>query len=109
MMPAQQNKKEIKVKITVRPYEYYYEEIPQLKKTYERQVPADSNVGYLLVKLSVELGNSFQKNIFNPNTMSLIDNSIIFINGTAMQCLNGFETRLSDGDSITIGRTYTGG
>ncbi|MDF2615651.1 MAG: hypothetical protein K0Q47_306 [Sedimentibacter sp.] len=109
MIPAQQNKMEIKVKITVKPFECYYEEIPQLKKTYERLLPDDSTVGYLLVKLSVELGNSFQKTIFNPDTMSLIDNSIIFINGIAMQCLNGFETKLSDGDSIIIGRTYTSG
>lgn len=97
------------IKTIVKPYGYYSYVMPKLNKCLETEIPDGSTVGYLLIKLSEELGSSFKKDIFNPDTMSLIDNNIIFINDTAMQCLEGLNTKLSDGDSIIIGRTYTSG
>jgi len=79
------------------------------KKKIEINLYLGNTVRDLLIKLNDKLGDPFQKNVFDSETSSLIQNTIVFINGKALQTLNGLDTVLAQGDVVMIGRAYTSG
>ena len=99
----------ITVMVKIMPFEYYSEEVCTLQKNIEVNLPKNSSINYLFCKLSEDLGCFFSKSVFDKESTTLLHNTIIFVNGKALQNLEGWDTRLNKDDIIIIGRMYTGG
>lgn len=99
----------ITVRVKIMPFEYYSEEASSLQKIIEVSLPKNSSIKYLFCKLSEDFGCFFSKFVFDKESATLLHNTIIFVNGKALQNLDGWDTRLNEDDTIIIGRMYTGG
>ena len=97
------------MKVKILPFEYCTEENLTFKKDLKAVIPKGSTIQILLIQLSGELGYFFRKFVFNPDTLSIVQNTIVLVNGKVIQSLDGWNTELFDGDNVIIGRMYTGG
>ncbi len=68
-----------------------------------------ARIADLLVLLSDEYGESFKKAIYEPKASDVKPNYIITVNGYLLNQLKGLETKLKNGDRITILPIVSGG
>lgn len=83
--------------------------ITQNKREEEIQMKDDATITDLLVLLSRKYGEPFKKAIYEPRGTDVKPNYIITVNGYLLNQLKGLETRLKNGDNVTILPIVSGG
>lgn len=83
--------------------------ITQNKREEEIQMKDDATITDLLVLLSRKYGEPFKKAIYEPKGTDVKPNYIITVNGYLLNQLKGLETRLKNGDNVTILPIVSGG
>ena len=97
----------------------YLEVLPSLAETLgiegaseevisEREDEGDRSVRGLLNRLGARY-QRFGQLVFDINAQKLTGNVVIFFNGRALELVNGLETKLSDGDTLTFVPLIEGG
>jgi MoaD family protein len=75
----------------------------------ELEIHEDMTVGDLLDELIKKYGDTFKRQIFNPETGKLQSYVRILLNGRDIDFLNGLETKLSNGDVLALFPPIAGG
>lgn len=78
-------------------------------RTEEITVKNDSSVVDLLNTLTLKYGEPFKKAVYEPGLPDLKSNYIATVNGQLLNQLNGINTKLKDGDRLTIMPVVSGG
>lgn len=68
----------------------------------------DKSLRGLLIRLAARY-QCFGETVFDSNTQALTGKVLIFYNGRDIELLDGLETRLSDGDTLTFVPFIVGG
>jgi MoaD family protein len=63
----------------------------------------------LLVRLAEKHGEPFKKAVYHPADKDLQPHHILALNGLMVNLLNGLDTKLKDGDRVTVMPVVTGG
>ena len=63
----------------------------------------------LLMVLAEKHGTSFQKTVYEPNSVEMKPHYILSINGLLLNQLNGIDTELKDGDHVVFMPVVSGG
>lgn len=79
------------------------------KREEELDVEEDSTVADLLNLLAKRYGESFRKGVYEPKGTDVKPNYIITVNGYLLNQLNGIETKLKNGDHVTLLPIVSGG
>ena len=74
----------------------------------DQESEGGSSVRELLNRLGIR-HQRFAQIVFDINTQKLTGNVIIFFNGRDLELVDGLETRLSDGDTLTFVPFIEGG
>jgi len=74
----------------------------------EAGIAGDNTVRHLLGELAARYP-SFGQFVFDVRTQSLTENVIIFLNDRHIELVNGLETKLNDGDTLTLVPPIEGG
>ncbi len=74
----------------------------------DQESEGDSSVRELLKRLGAR-HQRFGRIVFDIDTQKLTGRVIIFFNGRDLELVNGLETRLSDGDTLTFVPLIEGG
>ena len=96
------------LKVTVE-YLGHIREISGNKREEEVEIKEDDSVAELLTVLSEKYGETFKKSIYEPNGTDIKSNFIATINGYLLNQLNGIQTKLKNGDHMTIMPIVSGG
>jgi MoaD family protein len=72
-------------------------------------IKADASVRDLLILLAEKHGEPFKKAVYHPEDKELQPHHILALNGLMVNLLNGLDTKLNDGDRVTIMPVVTGG
>jgi MoaD family protein len=75
----------------------------------EIAIKNDSSVVDLLNTLAQKYGEPFKKAVYEPGFPDLKSNYIATVNGQLLNQLNGINTKLKDGDHLTIMPIVSGG
>lgn len=75
----------------------------------EIEIHDKASVADLLVVLSEKYGDSFKKAIYESKGTDVKSNYIITVNGYLLNQLKGVETRLKNGDHVTLLPIVSGG
>jgi molybdopterin synthase sulfur carrier subunit len=75
----------------------------------EVEISEEASIADLLVVLSEKYGEPFKRAIYEKSGADVKANYIITVNGYLLNQLNGVETRLKNGDNITILPIVSGG
>jgi MoaD family protein len=75
----------------------------------EVEVKENASVADLLSALSSRHGPAFRKAIYEPQGEDVKPNYIVTVNGYLLNQLKGLETRLKNGDHVTILPIVSGG
>jgi MoaD family protein len=75
----------------------------------EVEVQEGASVSDLLTVLSERYGNPFKKAIYESKGADVKSNYIITVNGYLLNQLNGVETKLKQGDHVTLLPIVSGG
>jgi MoaD family protein len=73
------------------------------------EIKTDASVRDLLVLLAEKHGEPFKKAIYHPEDEELKPHHILALNGLMVNLLNGLDTKIKDGDRVTIMPVVTGG
>jgi len=79
------------------------------KREEEIETKEDATITDLLVHLSREYGEPFKKAIYEPKGTDVKPNYIITVNGYLLNQLKGLETKLKNGDHVTLLPIVSGG
>lgn len=74
----------------------------------DKEIDGDKSIIGLLNRLGAKY-QRFGKIVFDINTQKLTGKVGIFFNGRALEPVNGLETKLSDGDTLTFVPVIEGG
>ena len=74
----------------------------------DQEIEGNTSVRYLLNQLSVK-HQRFGQIVFDINAQELTGRVIIFFNGRALDLVNGLESKLSNGDTLTFVPLIEGG
>jgi MoaD family protein len=72
-------------------------------------IKTDASVRDLLVLLAEKHGEPFKKAVYHPEDKELQPHHILALNGLMVNLLNGLDTKLKDGDRVTVMPVVTGG
>jgi len=75
----------------------------------ELEIEENSSITDLLMILSEKYGAPFKKAVYEPKGLDVKSNYIITVNGYLLNQLNGVETKLRNGDHVTILPIVSGG
>ena len=75
----------------------------------EVEMEDDASIADLLRMLSGKYGEPFRKAVYEPHGKDVKSNYIITVNGYLLNQLNGVQTKLKNGDHITILPIVSGG
>ncbi len=75
----------------------------------EVEIGDELSIADLLTVLSEKYGEPFKKAVYEKSGTDIKSNYIITINGYLLNQLNGLETKLKDGDHITLLPIVSGG
>jgi len=75
----------------------------------EVEIGDELSIADLLTVLSEKYGEPFKKAVYEKSGTDVKSNYIITINGYLLNQLNGLETKLKDGDHITLLPIVSGG
>jgi MoaD family protein len=75
----------------------------------EVEIKEGSSLADLLMTLSEKYGDPFQKALYEPKGKDVKTNYIITVNGYLLNQLNGIETKLKNGDHVTLLPIVSGG
>jgi MoaD family protein len=73
------------------------------------ELEPEASVRYLLTLLAQKHGEPFMKAIYDPKDTTLKPYHIIAVNGLMINLLDSLDTRLKDGDRVTVMPVVTGG
>ena len=73
------------------------------------ELKTEASVRDLLALLAQKHGEQFKKAVYDPQDISLKPYHIIAIDGTMINLLSDLDTKLKDGDRVTIMPVVTGG
>lgn len=73
------------------------------------QLVPEASVKELLVLLCKKHGDSFRKAIYDPEEATLKPYHIVAVNGLMIDLLSGLDTKLKNGDRVSIMPVVTGG
>jgi MoaD family protein len=79
------------------------------KKQEEIEIQDNSSVRDLLMSLSKKYGDPFRKAVYEPGSPDLKTNFIATVNGFLLNQLQGVETKLKNGDRVTLMPVVSGG
>lgn len=79
------------------------------KREEEIEIKEDVTVTDLLMRLSEKYGEPFKKAIYEPKGTDVKSNYIVTVNGYLLNQLKGLETKLKDGDHMTLLPIVSGG
>jgi MoaD family protein len=79
------------------------------KREEEIETTENATVTDILTHLSKEYGEPFKKAIYEPKGADVKPNYIITVNGFLLNQLKGLETKLKNGDHVTILPIVSGG
>jgi len=79
------------------------------KREEELNVEEDFTIADLLNLLAKQYGESFRKAVYEPKSMEVKANYIITVNGYLLNQLNEIETKLKNGDHVTLLPIVSGG
>ena len=96
------------MRVTVE-YLGYIKQTLGLTQTENVELEADASVRDLLSHLSETHGEPFKKAIYDPKDAAMKPYHIIAVNGLMINLLNSLDTRLKDGDRVTVMPVVTGG
>ena len=74
----------------------------------DQEIEGGNSVRELLNRLGARY-QRFGQMVFDINTQKLTDRVAIFFNGRALELVNGLETKLKDGDTLTFVPFIEGG
>lgn len=74
----------------------------------DRETEGDNSVRALLNRLCARY-QRFGQIVFDINAQKLTGRVVIFFNGSALELVNGLESKLSDGDTLTFVPLIEGG
>ncbi|HVP27145.1 MAG TPA: MoaD/ThiS family protein [Candidatus Bathyarchaeia archaeon] len=78
-------------------------------KREEVETKEDATITDLLMHLAKEYGEPFKKAIYEPKSPDVKPNYIITVNGYLLNQLKGLETKLKNGDHVTLLPIVSGG
>jgi MoaD family protein len=96
----------LKVKVE---YLGHIKNITNNKREEEIETKEDATITDLLIRLSKEHGEPFKKAIYEPKGTDVKSNYIITVNGYLLNQLKGLETKLKNGDHVTLLPIVSGG
>jgi MoaD family protein len=73
------------------------------------EIKTDASVRDLLVLLAEKHGEPFKKAVYHPEDKDPKPHHILALNGLMVNLLNGLDTKLKDGDRVTVMPVVTGG
>ena len=79
------------------------------KRQEEIDVEKDASVADLLIKLSKKYGDPFKKAVYESGGKDVKSNFMATVNGYLLNQLQGVETRLRNGDHVTLMPVVSGG
>ena len=74
----------------------------------DKEIDGEKSVGNLLNRLCARYPR-FGQIVFDTDTQELTGKVIIFFNGRALELVNGLDSKLSDGDTLTFVPLIEGG
>jgi len=74
----------------------------------DQEIEGDKSVRYLLNRLCARY-QRFGQIVFDIDAQKLTGRVVIFLNGRALELVNGLESKLSDGDTLTFVPLIEGG
>ncbi len=96
------------MKVTVE-YLGYIKQTLNLTQAETTELKAEATARDLLVKLADKHGEPFKKAVYDPKDSVLKPYHILAINGLMITLLNGLDTKLKDGDRVSVMPVVTGG
>lgn len=75
----------------------------------QMEIENEATVGQLLLRLSEVYGERFSSRVLNPDKKTLTRGLKILVNGRDIDFLQGLETKLKDGDVVTLIPPVAGG
>jgi MoaD family protein len=79
------------------------------KREEEVEVKEKASIADLLMALSEKYGDPFKKTVYEKSGTDVKSNYIITVNGYLLNQLNGVQTKLKNGDHVTILPIVSGG
>jgi MoaD family protein len=79
------------------------------KRQEEIEMGSDSSIGDLLALLSRKYGEPFKKAVYESGGADVKSNFIATVNGFLLNQLKGVETKLKNGDHVTLMPVVSGG
>jgi molybdopterin converting factor small subunit len=73
------------------------------------ELKPDATASDLLTRLAEKHGDPFKKDVYDPKDTVLKPYHILAINGMMISLLNGLDTKLKDGDRVSVMPVVTGG
>ena len=96
------------MKVTIE-YLGYIKQTLGLTQAENLEIKTNASVRDLLVLLAEKYGEPFKKSIYHPEDKELQPHYILALNSLMVNLLNGLDTKLKDGDRVTIMPVITGG
>jgi MoaD family protein len=96
------------LKVTIE-YLGYIKQSLGLTQAENLEIKTNASVRDLLIRLAEKHGEPFKKAVYHPEDKELQPHHILAINGLMVNLLNGLDTKLKDGDRVTIMPVVTGG
>lgn len=75
----------------------------------EIEIKEEASITDLLMMLSEKYGDPFKKAVYEKSSSDVKPNYIITVNGYLLNQLNGVETKLKNGDHVTLLPIVSGG
>ncbi len=96
------------MKVTVE-YLGYIKQTLNLTQAEAIELKTEASTRDLLSKLAEKHGEPFKKAVYDPKDSALKPYHILAINGLMITLLNGLDTKLKDGDRVSLMPVVTGG
>jgi molybdopterin synthase sulfur carrier subunit len=75
----------------------------------ELELPKESNIGGVVEGLLSRVGERLRRELIDPLSGTPLPNALILLNGVEINNLDGLETEVRDGDTITLLPVVHGG
>jgi len=102
------NQGEYHLKITI-DYLGHIKKLLETKSPEQIDLPRGASLKDLLLKLAEKYGQNFKNAIYEPGESDLKPNIILTVNGLLLNQLNGINTQLKNGDTVTLMPIVSGG
>ena len=96
------------MKVTIE-YLGYIKQSLGLTQAENLEIKTNASVRDLLVQLAEKHGEPFKKSVYLPEDKDLQPHHILALNGLMVNLINGLDTKLKEGDRVTIMPVVTGG